>query len=780
MKLFFRKQMRLGKRRIVPYSRISLPNFAGTYYYAGMDQINTYKSFLSGRYFYEGIRATIGIVLPSFALSYSGNLPLGIVMSAGALCVSITDIPGPLKYRFNGMLACILLMMLNVLLAGYLSFSPVALGFLIVASGFFFSMLTVYGMRAQSIGVATLLILIINLDTRIAQGSVEQHALMIGAGGAWYMLYSTLLYRIRPYKIIQQVLGDFVLHLAAYLRTRGQFYETQANIPATYQKLLQQQVRIEEEQQLLSELIFKTRAALKDSNHTARVLVKMYLDAADMLESVMTTYHDYEKMHRLPAMAPLLSNIHEIIRHLSDEWVEIGIAIKTGQRSFPGNALMPAISSARIKFDQLRAGATDHETIDLLVSIGRILENVEDLRRKTKAMHFQTTYDKKIRTASVLNPEAEYQPVHKSIQPSIFINNLNFQSGIFRHAVRVSLALLIGYIIAEGFNLGHGNWILLTILVIMKPAYSLTKKRNRDRLVGTLIGLGIGVGILYFIQHQQVLWILMILLMLGSFVFIKTNYFWAVIMLTPELMILFSFIYPGSTETVLRDRLFDTVIGSSIAAVFSIWVLPSWEQKNIRSFMETLLIRSRNYYDTVAAGFSGTFDEQALRKNRRLLLIALANVSDTFTRMLSEPKQYQTGIEFVHRFVVLNYSITSHITTLLYLKKQQAQPIPLPDVHPVMVHTLAHFDAAIQCIRREEVQPVSFATISMNHDVIQRMVQARKEEIRNGMLETPLKNELIAVKSITDQFQYIQGLVVTLAKLCKNDYMPLSEASKGT
>ncbi|HCF63604.1 MAG TPA: hypothetical protein DEU93_05090 [Chitinophagaceae bacterium] len=61
------------------------------------------------------------------------------------------------------------------------------------------------------------------MDTRIAQGSVEQHALMIGAGGAWYMLYSMLLYRIRPYKIVQQVLGDFVLHLAAYLRTRGNF-----------------------------------------------------------------------------------------------------------------------------------------------------------------------------------------------------------------------------------------------------------------------------------------------------------------------------------------------------------------------------------------------------------------------------------------------------------------------------------------------------------------------------------------------------------------------------
>lgn len=196
--------------------------------------------------------------------------------------------------------------------------------------------------------------------------------------------------------------------------------------------------------------------------------------------------------------------------------------------------------------------------------------------------------------------------------------------------------------------------------------------------------------------------------------------------------------------------------------------------------METLLRRSRTYYELVTAGFSRVLDEQALRKNRRLLLVALANVSDTFTRMLSEPRQYQTGIEFIHRFVVLNYSITSHITTLLYLKKQQQHTVALPNVQPVIDHTLVHFDAAIQCISRKEVLPVSFQTISLNTAEIQRMVQARQEEIRNGQLETPLKNELIAVKSVTDQFQYTQGLVVTLAKLCKNNLETLSQAENNS
>lgn len=731
-----------------------------------MDQVTAYKNFLSGRHFAEGLRTTVGVVIPCLLMSYSGQLGIGFLMSAGALCVSITDTPGPAKYRLTGMLACVFFIVVNVIFSGWLQPYPWLLGAFLLVVGFFFSMLGVYGLRTGSIGVAAILVVIFTTDKNLAPGSIYQKAIFFGIGGTWYMLYSLLMHRIRPYKIIQQVLGDYILGIAGYLRVRGGFYEGKDNHNEIYQQLLKKQIEIEREQQLLNELIFKTRATLKDSNHTARVLLKMYLDVTDMFESVMTTYHEYGRMHDFPQVQPIIKKIKELIHTLSDEWVDIGVAIKTNQISVPSKLVPKMLDEIKVSFDQVRTQEHDKDVIEILISMGRIIENIQDLHRKTKQLHELTTYDRKIQTSVSTNPDFNVYPLKKNIKPSIFINNLNFKSGIFRHSLRVALALLTGFIITHLFDLRHGNWILLTILVIMKPAYSLTKQRNMHRLIGTIIGLVCGALILYFIKNEQVLLMIMIFCMLMTFSLVKTNYLWAVIFMTPELMILFSVLFSGDTQLVLTDRLIDTIIGSGIAGVFSLFVLPSWEQHNIHQMMLELLKNDKTYFKLASDSFTGVeVDEMELSKVRRQSFIALANLGDAFNRMLSEPKQYQQDMEKIHRFVVLSYSLTSHITTLLYLKKQQ-------HLHPVFVslgdiidNTIQHLDFVEASIKGEKPVEVQFHQLEPKKKYIDELVERRKEEIRNGILDSPLKAELITVKSVIDQFQYIQSLAIGLARI---------------
>ena len=79
-----------------------------------MDYIKEYKSFIYSHYLSEGVRMTAGIALPAVILSYFNLLPAGIVVSLGAMCVSITDTPGPIHHRKNGMLACIIIRKKNI------------------------------------------------------------------------------------------------------------------------------------------------------------------------------------------------------------------------------------------------------------------------------------------------------------------------------------------------------------------------------------------------------------------------------------------------------------------------------------------------------------------------------------------------------------------------------------------------------------------------------------------------------------------------------------------
>ena len=132
-----------------------------------MDYIKEYKSFISSHYLSDGVRITAGIVLPAIVLNHFNLLAVGVVVSLGAMSVSITDTPGPIHHRKNGMLACIVINTLMALLTGLVAPYHLLLGVLIVVACFSFSMIAVYGARANSIGVSALLILVLNISDHL-------------------------------------------------------------------------------------------------------------------------------------------------------------------------------------------------------------------------------------------------------------------------------------------------------------------------------------------------------------------------------------------------------------------------------------------------------------------------------------------------------------------------------------------------------------------------------------------------------------------------------------
>src|ERR1700712_1440264 len=116
-----------------------------------MDYLQSYKSFVNSHYLSEGIRMTVGILLPAIVLSQFGLLPIGLVLSVGALCVSGTDNAGPIHHRRTGMMVCNAAIFLVALVVGFTTHSPLLLGIILIIFCFFFSMLGVFGTRASSI-----------------------------------------------------------------------------------------------------------------------------------------------------------------------------------------------------------------------------------------------------------------------------------------------------------------------------------------------------------------------------------------------------------------------------------------------------------------------------------------------------------------------------------------------------------------------------------------------------------------------------------------------------
>jgi uncharacterized membrane protein YccC len=650
-----------------------------------MDYIKQYKSFVNSHNWNGAVRITAGILFPAILLGYFNNLSAGIVLSIGAMCVGNTDNPGPIHHRRNGMIACMLIIFLVTLLTGMASGSAVWTGLLVFICCFIFSLMNIYGNRAGSIGVNALLVMVLNIDRPHHGWDILINAAYVLAGGAWYTTLSLLLYSFRPYKLAQQALGDCVEATAGYLRFKAAFYAREVDYDKSYRQLVEDQIEIQEKQELVRELLFKSRDIVKDSTHTGRVLVMTFLDVIDLFERIMTSQQDYPTLHRYFDDTGLMEECQSLILDLASELDGIGLAIKSGQPSVETSALATHIRRVREAFYRYRDyGTTDPmdpidptahspslpgrtaDNVEGFIGLRHILDSIQDIADRLHTLHGYTTYDRKL--SGKFNPDLDYEEfvTHQDIDRKLLVENLTLRSNIFRHSLRVSIATLTGYIISGFLPFGHGYWILLTVIVILKPAYSLTKKRNYQRLMGTLAGALTGLLIIWFVTDRPALFVLMTLFMMGTYVFIRTNYLVAVTMMTPYVLLLFHLLYPTDFHTILTDRVIDTLIGSALAFLANLLIIPSWEHERITDYMTRTIETNTAYFRDVAGIFLGRPAVPEYKLSRQNAFVALANLSDAFGRMLSEPRRQQRQAEPLYQFVVSNHMLTTHIATLSY------------------------------------------------------------------------------------------------------------------
>ena len=722
---------------------------------------DNYKNFIYGRYFNEGLRMATGIALPALIFGYFHMFNTGIVFSTGALCISVTDSAGPVHHRANGMLFCIGVIAFTSIITYFSLYSAITAGLIIVIFGFIYSMLSVYNARVSSVGISGLLIMILSMQIPLTGEDIFIHTLYLMLGGIWYMVFSLLLHNLKPYKIIQQLSGELISGVSEYLKTRASFYDDHPDYDAIYHSLFQQQVNIETQQGALSELLFKTRAITKNSTNAGRSLLKIYLDISDLFESIMSAFQQYDILHKKFDETRILDKYRKQLVYLSEELKVISNAVSAGTSSVPNNFLNENLAAVKDKFEDLRVNFMNEKNLVDFISLGRIYNNIKGLTEKITGLHYYTKYIKVSVSEQESEPYTQRFNEEQTIAPALFFNNLNFDSNIFRHSLRVAISLFAGYLISLFFNIGHSFWILLTIVVILKPAYSLTKKRNTDRLAGTVGGIITGVMILFSVKNALILLFFMLIFMAASYMFIRTKYLVSVFLMTTYLVIFFHLIYPGSITSILTDRITDTAIGSAIAFLASLFFVPAWEHTTIRTYMDNLLQKNIEYFKTLSGNFSGTLalPDAQIKKRRQNSLTALANVSDAFNRMLSEPKRFQKNTELIYRFAVLNHILTSHFSALAFFLKGQKNVYRSSAIIPITESTVKKFNAAIQLLHGKEYPEIDEAEALSNlQKETNSLLQIRKVEIADGLMESDTKKKLIQSKSVIDQFSYIYNL----------------------
>ena len=658
-----------------------------------MKQSREIVNFIYSQYFSDGLRITFGVLLPSLIFYQLDRIEIGLTVSLGALCVSIVDNPGPVIHKRNGMLFCNLFIFATAILTGLINAYPIFIGVEILLLSFFYSMFSVYGTRTSAIGTASLLIMILSIDDSLSVFGAFEHAIYVLAGGLWYLVLSLSVSQIRPFRPAQQSLGECIREVAQYVRMKAAFYDTATDIETNYKALIDQQVIIHQQQDSVREILFKSRMVMKDSTTTGRMLILTFVDIVDLFEQTMATFYDYHAIRKTYGQAQVLNEFKLTIEKIADELEDLSYIITSNYAVAKMHDLQPYL--VRLK-DQIERVESEHGLNNLVLK--KILINVRALVNRTQKIY--SYFNPKLLAQEQIRRKSDLSQFvsHQDFGIKYLRNNLNMDSTIFRHSIRVALVMLIGYLVSKLFPFGHHSyWILLTILVILKPGFSLTKKRNYERLIGTVAGGLAGAFILILIKDQTVLFILLLLFMVASYSFQRLNYVVSVIFMTPYILILFHFLGASDNLVIAQERITDTLVGSAIALAANYFILPSWEYHQLRNNVREVLIANYQYLYNVAHFLTGkTFDVTTYKLTRKAVYVSSANIGTTFQRMLSEPKSKQKSLRDLQKFVVLNHILASYTATLISALQQKSTGTIYPDQIRQLRRSLHNLREAIQ------------------------------------------------------------------------------------
>lgn len=698
---------------------------------------------------------------------------MGIVISLGALATALSDVPGTALHKRNGILIAIGFIYITALGTSLVSPYPVIMTIWIAACCFGNAMLLVYNNRGGNIGIACLLVMVSVLgENPVTPHAALIHSLQILTGSVWYGFLALILWQIRPYLIVQQLLSECIIETSRYLQERARFYTKDADkdLDAIYKNVLAQQVVVNEKQEAVRELLLKRRSAQQGSTSLNKALVLMFLDVVDLQEQIMAAQTDYQALHEHFRDYGILDQFHTLILEFVQELHVIGVAVAAGQRSLPKTNLRYEIDKVHRAIEGIRSTMPTFEERSQLITLTNILYNLQDMAQRLYNLHRLTRLERA--KDEVIDPRVKLVSFTTSNRYDLeqLLNNLTFKSHIFRHALRVSIACVAGYLLGQSLQLSRTYWILLTIVVILKPGYGLTKKRSYQRITGTILGAVLAAGVLYFFPNNDpLIFVLMLVFILGAYSFMTQQYTLSVFFTTPFIIFLLHFLHPVHLKNV-ELRVMDTAIGGTLAFLANMLLWPSWERNYMPNHLVKMVKDNTRYLEQVMRLYTQQeFNVHDYKLARKEANVSAANLMGAFQRMLSEPKSQQERSSQIYHFVVLNHSLMSHIADLANYGLLHKVQYPRPEYKVLTDHYLQYLHCLEEALEHPDVKvtalPAPQEAMDTLDNELEKLYLRRQEETSLGKGDTPLRHEMLETKRVRDQLYAIHSLLKDMKKI---------------
>ncbi len=624
---------------------------------------NDLLQFLKGTSFAKAILIGISITVPIVLGIWSGHFEIGLALCFGAFWSSPSDVSGSYRHKKYGILFSALLAMVVSFIGGYLHFETLlllpVLGILVFAISF----LAVYGFRASLISFSGLLALVLSFAHTAQELEIYQYALLIGVGGLWYLLLSTLWYRLNPKAQTEETLSETFLLTAEFLAIRGKLIKPSADRGELQSRLLIVQGDLTENHEILREILIQSRKSSGKSNYQGKRLL-VFVELIDILETAMANPVEYKKLDALLKKYPeYVKSFQDLMFEIARQLRAIGEAGRNPQH-YPSNENLTAYLEKvkrHIRFFSENRDHTDYRDYLILQNLLEYQEKQFDKLKRIKWLLIDPDPD----AIEFIDKNVSKRfIVTQDYDPKLLLRNLSFKSTIFKHSLRLAVTVMIGYALGDFLDFQNPYWILLTIIVIMRPSYGLTKTRTKDRIIGTLIGGAVASGLVVLIQNPYVYGSLGIASSIVAFSMVQKNYKAAATFITLAVVFIYAIMRPD-VLTVIQFRIFDTLIGAALSFAAMRFLWPAWGFLKIRENIENSVKANKDFLHCIAEYYrqKGKVSTN-YRISRKQAFLETSNLSSAFQSMAQEPQSKQKNLDKIYELVVLNHTFLASLASM--------------------------------------------------------------------------------------------------------------------
>ncbi|VVP25950.1 Inner membrane protein YccS [Pseudomonas fluorescens] len=593
---------------------------------------------------------------------YQDEMALLIPLFLGIIASALAETDDSWQGRLNALAVTLVCFSVAAVSVELLFPYPIIFVIALALASFGLTMLGALGERYGAIASATLILSVYTMIGVEQRGGAVtdfwHEPVLLVTGAAWYGLLSVLWQAMFSNQPVQQSLARLFRELGYYLKLKSSLFEPirQMDVEARRLELAQQNGRVVAALNAAKEIILHRVGNGRPGSKVSRYL-KLYFLAQDIHERASSSHYPYNALADAFFHSDVLFRCQRLLRQQGKACRALAESIQMRQPFIYDASFAEALSDLHASLEHLR-NQSNPAWRGLLRSLRALAANLGTLDRllsdASNPDALADATDSSLLDRSPRSLKDVWMRLRTQLTPT---------SLLFRHALRLPLALSIGYGMVHLIHPSQGYWIILTTLFVCQPNYGATRLKLGQRIIGTAIGLTVAWALFDLFPNPLIQSCFAIAAGVVFFISRTTRYTLATAAIT--LMVLFCFNQVGDGYGLFLPRLFDTLLGSLIAGLAVFLFLPDWQGRRLNKVLANTLTCNSVYLRQIMQQYAvGKSDDLAYRLARRNAHNADAALSTTLANMLMEPGHFRKEADVGFRFLVLSHTLLSYLSGL--------------------------------------------------------------------------------------------------------------------